>query len=60
MCKATSAESNETDAKCCFSNLFVFMYCMCFPVGIREGAGDDATRRETVYKVCVRVCACVE
>lgn len=37
VCKATAAVSNEAAAKCCFSNLFVFMYCMRFPAGVGAG-----------------------
>lgn len=29
--------------KCCFSNLFVLMYCMCFPAGVEDETWDEAT-----------------
>lgn len=56
VCKATSAVSNETDAMCCFCNLFAFMYCMCFPARIREGTWGDATLRDSVQNVFACVC----
>lgn len=55
MCKATSAVSNETDRKCCFSNLLVFVCCMCFPGGVGGRTLDDATHSDSVKCVCVCV-----